>query len=362
MNKKFSTLVASLLLTSAFSVYSVDAKPMLATPTQVETRAAAADVEEAVEFPNALPTFSGTAADEGRKVLPGFMNNARIFLAGYSTNPNATDDVRFLTFTNNEVKPASYAFTSKEDFYWSYIGGQLINNAGQDFTVAGISEYMEIVPLTKSGEPTQFFAIATRANGGDIQYVQYNATTQAFELGSQVPSYDNAALANAAIFCTIEAEYNTELAGGTLNKELGGGFNLSISSLIDETATVIDADVFAGKLTAYDSNTNAVSLDETAVSPDWYYLKNAAGKYIVFEKDSRYTSDGIADEGHFKLVDNIDFTTQQAFFQVYKSDNDSGDVIVRVADTKRGSNIRRFYIANTRGTFALFTSPEGYSP
>ena len=33
MNKKFSTLVASLLLTSAFSVYSVDAKPMLATPT-----------------------------------------------------------------------------------------------------------------------------------------------------------------------------------------------------------------------------------------------------------------------------------------------------------------------------------------
>ena len=235
MNKKFSTLVASLLLTSAFSVYTVDAKPMLATPTQVETRAAAADVEEAVEFPNALPTFSGTAADEGRKVLPGFMNNARIFLAGYSTNPNATDDVRFLTFTNNEVKPASYAFTSKEDFYWSYIGGQLINNAGQDFTVAGISEYMEIVPLTKSGEPTQFFAIATRANGGDIQYVQYNATTQAFELGSQVPSYDNAALANAAIFCTIEAEYNTELAGGTLNKELGGGFNLSISSLIDET-------------------------------------------------------------------------------------------------------------------------------
>ena len=42
MNKKFSTLVASLLLTSAFSVYSVDAKPMLATPTQVETRAVSA--------------------------------------------------------------------------------------------------------------------------------------------------------------------------------------------------------------------------------------------------------------------------------------------------------------------------------
>ena len=365
MNKKFSTLVASLLLTSAFSVYSVDAKPMLATPTQVETRATLpAEVEDAVEFPNALPNFSGTATDEGRKVLPGFMNNARIFLAGYATNPNATDDVRFLTFTSNEVKPASYSFASKKDFYWSYIGGQLVNNAGQDFTVAGISEYMEIVPLTKSGESTPFFAIATRANGGDIQYVQYNAISQAFELGTSVSSYDAAALANAAIFCTIEAEYNTELAGGNLNKELGGGFNLSISSLIDETATVIDADVFAGKLTAYDSNTNAVSLDETTTSPDWYYLKNAAGKYIVFEKDSRYTSDGIADEGHFKLVDNIDFTTQKAFFQVYKSDNDSEDVIVRVADTKRGSNIRRFYIANTRGTFALSIANEGgtYTP
>ena len=60
MNKKFSTLVASLLLSSAFSVYAGNAKPMLATPTQVETRATSADVEEAVEVGTAiLPDYSG---------------------------------------------------------------------------------------------------------------------------------------------------------------------------------------------------------------------------------------------------------------------------------------------------------------
>ena len=76
MNKKFSTLVASLLLTSAFSVYSVDAKPMLATPTQVETRAAAADVEEAVEVGTA--TLPKLHKHLNGIVLPNFTNNARI--------------------------------------------------------------------------------------------------------------------------------------------------------------------------------------------------------------------------------------------------------------------------------------------
>ena len=76
MNKKFSTLVASLLLTSAFSVYSVDAKPMLATPTQVETRATLpAEVEDAVEAPAGM-TLPATVSGVNNRVLDGFTNNS----------------------------------------------------------------------------------------------------------------------------------------------------------------------------------------------------------------------------------------------------------------------------------------------
>ena len=39
MNKKFSTLVASLLFASAFSAYAGTAAPMFAAPAAIETRA-----------------------------------------------------------------------------------------------------------------------------------------------------------------------------------------------------------------------------------------------------------------------------------------------------------------------------------
>ena len=360
MNKKFSTLVASLLLSSAFSVYAGNAKPMLATPTQVETRATSADVEEAVEY-TALNVTWGTTNYES-SVLPSFTNNARLLVIPTQSlnNYNVDGPDRFVTFKNNLSWGNGHypvGTTGVENFYWTYVDGQLINNAGQDFTVAGISEYFEIVPITKNGELTKYFAIATRANGGVLQYVTINATTHEFGLTSGSNDYTTE-LTQAAMFCSVEAEYQAALAGGTLNDELGGGFNLSISSLIDEDATVLDADVFAGKLTAIDSNSGEASLDQATTSVNFYYLKNAAGKFIVFENDPRITSDGIADKGQFKLVDAINSTNQLAFFQVYKSDNGSKDVIVRAAKDVNGTDERRFYIANTRGTYALSVADE----
>ena len=360
MNKKFSTLVASLLLTSAFSVYSVDAKPMLATPTQVETRAAAADVEEAVEF-SALNLTWGDQT-YANSVLPGFTNNARLLVipTQSTNNYNVDGPHRFVTFNNNlSWGNGQYPSTTNgvENFYWTYINGQLINNAGQDFTVAGISEYFEIVPITQNGETKPYFAIVTRANGS-IQYVTFDTSTNQFGLTTGASDY-TLQLNQAALFCSVEAEYQQAFAGGTLNDELGGAFNLSISSLVDEDATIIDADVFAGNLTAFDSNSGNASLDQSTTSPNYYYLKNAAGKYIVFENDPKITSDGIALKGQFKLVDNLNnIVNQLAFFQVYKSDNGSEDVIVRAADNINGTDAYRFYIANTRGTFALSVAEE----
>ena len=356
MNKKFSTLVASLLLTSAFSVYSVDAKPVLATPTQVETRAVSTDVEEAVEVGTIGLNWNSSTLES--KVLPGFTNKARLvaFPAGsYTVNGNSI----FVHYENNEAwawgtYPSSLNGTELE-YYWSYRDGQLVNEAGQDFSVDGISEFFEIVPLLENGQPTNYFAIATRANGGKIQYVTNtesgtpSPTTATFGLtaGSSTSDY-TAEIAQAAIFCSLEAEFQAKPDANGINAEQGNGFFLSISSLIDEDATIVDSEVFDGLLTA--------QLPGSGVN--WYQVKNADGKFLVFDTSAPITSDGVAEVGQFKLVDNVDTNNHLSFFQISKSDNGSEDVLVRVADDNAGTNEYRLYIANTRGTFAVSVADE----
>ena len=357
MNKKISTLVASLLLTSAFSVYSVDAKPMLATPTQVETRAAAADVEDAVEF-SALNVSWGTTTYD-KLALPGFTNNVRLLAIPASTTPSTTHEVdgpnRFVMFNGNVASTYGYpsSLTSVGNFYWTLINGQLINNLGQDFTVAGVSEFFEIVPITKNGVATEFFAIATRANGGKIQYVKFKSTTapgqDIFELTPGISTSDyTTEIAQAAVFCSLEAEYQAALDANGVNAEQGNGFFLSISSLIDEDATIVDSEVFNGLLTA--------QLPGSGVN--WYQVKNANGKFLVFDTSAPITSDGVAKVGQFKLVDNVDTNKHLSFFQISKSDNGSEDVRVKVASDNVGTDVTRLYIANTRGTFAVSVAEE----
>ena len=357
MNKKFSTLVASLLLSSAFSVYAGNAKPMLATPTQVETRATSADVEEAVEY-TALNVIWGTTKYQS-SVLPSFTNNARLLVIPTQSlnNYNVDGPNRFVTFDNNlSWANGQYPTTGTagvEKFYWTYVGGQLINNAGQDFTVAGISEYFEIVPITKNGELTKYFAIATRANGGRLQYVTVNATTHEFGLTSGSNDYTTE-LSQAAMFCSVEAEYHSKVDANGINAEQGNGFYLSISSLIDEDATVVDSEVFAGLLAAQLPGSGVTS----------FQVKNAGGKFIVFDDSEPITSDGIAKVGQFKLVGSVDASKHYSFFEISKSDNGSEDVLVRMAKDNAMTGACRLYIANTRGTYALSVADETgvYSP
>ena len=358
MNKKFSTLVASLLLSSAFSVYAGNAKPMLATPTQVETRATSADVEEAVEYSSLSVTWNNTTYQKA--LLPGYTDNARLYVFVPDVTPGSYKLIgpnQFVTFDDNEtfgngVYPTP-STSGVENFYWNYVGGQLVNNAGQDFTVAGISEYFEIVPITKNGELTKYFAIATRANNGKIQYVKIDGSFK-FSLtsGSSTTDYQ-AELSQAAIFCSLEADYQTKYWAALINEEQGDGFNLAISSLIDEDATIVDAEVFNGLLKAQTVGSGTHS----------FRVKNG-NKYIVFDDSDPITSDGIAKVGQFKLVDAVDASKHYSFFEISKSDNGSEDVLVRMAKDNAMTNACRLYIANTRGTYALSIADENenYDP
>ena len=364
MNKKFSTLVASLLLTSAFSVYSVDAKPMLATPTQVETRAVSEDVEETVELAagQTLPTLNwlnlGTPENSAAlqtKVFSGFTDNSRLAYVGQINLPyNSTQAAYFLmgrTGTAQTTTVANYAIgaPNESDFYWTLINGTLINNSDRHLSIAGLSDNYEIVPVKEKGavETSQYFAIARRDNQGLIQYVTVGSgnvlefTTAADDYTSQI--------ANAALFVSVETAFLHQIAGDDMNDELGDGFELTISSK-DNTSDILNADVFSGKLTA-------VEVAGVTNDPTKYYQIKNGNKLIVFDSNASVTSDGWSHKGQFKLIDGAAGAGQYSYFNISKADNGSEDIIVNIlSDETPTSYVYRLYIAHTASSYALTIS------
>ena len=356
MNKKFSTLVASLLLTSAFSVYSVDAKPMLATPTQVETRAATADVEDAVEWPGTLNEMSILQS----QILPGFTNNARLYMVRQNVSSDLSAGDLFVKFdvrnTINQPLPSAYPTASGtlpagvNEFYWSLKNGQLVDNAGHVFTVNGASLYFEVIPVRISSNPaapTYYFVLGTRNSDGSLSYVNYSSSR--FDLTNN--------LGDAITFCSIETEYNANIPADELNKELGdgNGFNVTISSKVDADAEIVGTDAFDGTITA----TNPSSINS-------YELK-VGNKWIVFDtNEDRLTSDPNTLKGQFKLVDDPNAAGLIKNFCVSTADNGSDEVIIKIhipanlapseLTTAYPSSLSfpyRLYVSNTAGTYGL---------
>ena len=348
MNKKFSTLVASLLLTSAFSVYSVDAKPMLATPTQVETRATAADVEEAVEFTGTLPNYSGAANYAGHVLKSGFTNNSRIAYIGEAGATPTAEQYVYVNIQSNmfHLSAGGYNYLNASDYYWTLNEGELVANNGAKFAPQRLDDYVEVVPVTKNGEATEFFAIARRNADGSRSYVKWNSSSY-FE-------WSEPTVNTASLFISVETAFSraNALNGAEVNEMLGDGFNLFVSSARDENATISKADVFSGKLTAVADNKTDLA---TTADPD-YYLRNADGKFIVFEQDGDITSDLEAIKGDFKLVSandagNPTTTTSDKIYNQFvfiPADNGSGLVEVRM-----GAMMYRLYNARVNDTYAL---------
>lgn len=367
MNKKFSTLVASLLLTSAFSVYSVDAKPMLATPTQVETRAVSADVEE-TQLVSALPDVANLQYNIAKgTILPGFTNNARLYVMEDATTYGTAEE-QYVRYNSGVTNVDEYLRTSPatiNSYYWTFINGQLINNANQVMSIQG-RDHFEIIPVeTTAGAGSRFFVLGTRDSNGQLFYVTFDASASTdlkFRAGSETN------INNAAIFCSVETYFEavTAQTAAELNAELGNGFNLSISSLIDEDAAISGAEVFAGVLTAMKDNSTVGDATTTYN----YMLRNADGNFIVFEKGGVSPSDQNAQKGTFKLVSKNDVasyvdTKGYNRFNIYAADNGSKDVIVKMmhetpAGTPTSANYR-LYIASTNSTFALSVEDEDYT-
>ena len=348
MNKKFSTLVASLLLSSAFSVYAGNAKPMLATPTQVETRATSADVEEAEEFTGVLPNYSGAVNYAGHVLKSGFTNNSRIAYIGEAGATPTAEQYVFVNIAGNQfhISAGGYNPNNASDYYWTLGEGELVANNGAKFAPQRLDDYVEVVPVKQNGKATEFFAIARRNADGSRSYVKWNASSY-FE-------WSEPTINTASLFISVETAFSSinELNGAEVNSLLGDGFNLFVSSARDENATISKADVFSGKLSAMADNKTDLA---TASDAD-YYLKNADGKFIVFEQNGDITSDLEAIKGEFKLVDAnsagnpTTATTDKIYnqFVFISADNGSGLVEVRM-----GAKSYRLYNARVNDTYAL---------
>ena len=358
MNKKFSTLVASLLLTSAFSVYSVDAKPMLATPTQVETRAAAADVEDAVEVTGTLPTYKDAAGKTlfSGKVLSGFTNYAQIVsvatLSNTTTANNETTEQYVGVNASGDVVRTQNGYSSIDDapnYYWKLIDGRLVTNSNVEFSLSGLDEYIEIVPIVKDGQPTEFFAIGKRDNDGNIQYAEVNANV--IKWSSNKSQDPKKYIESAMLFMSIETRYTEGYSATEINDELKDGFRLFISSLVDDSKDIVGDETFEDAvLEAVGTSTNGAE----------YYQIKKGDKYIVFDRTSHIASDKYSAEGEFTLVTSpeSDYNKQLSYFHIAKADNGSEDVMVtmNISNKADASNVTypyRLYIANVAGTYGL---------
>ena len=345
MNKKFSTLVASLLFASAFSAYAGTAASTLAVPTAIETKAVVG-TDKALAWDesntNVLPDDAGMAAIKG--ILPGFTNNARL-LAIQNDGASSVLTVaagKFVTITTGAVSVGAYTASDDEAYWTMQADGELLNNASHTFTVKGNGNF-DVVPVKADNKPGYFFVLRVKkADGSFGGYVKFDGTNLDVTAAADAATE----LVEAALFVSVETEFaTTATTGDVLNKELKGGFELTISSA-KEGVTVTGAGAFAGKLTAmeYDAalNAGAGGFKEATSTATTYFLKNKDGKYIYWDADANKDSDK---PGAFKLASAADALAANANpaykFAVHKADNGSKAVQVIVNTDKR------LYINNT---------------
>ena len=349
MNKKFSTLVASLLFASAFSAYAGTAASTLAVPTAIETKAVVG-TDKALEWDdtktNALPNEAAMAAID-IAILPGFTNNARLFViandGSTAINPEAD---KFVEVASGDVKVQGYTGgVSSAEAYWTMQSdGELLNNASHTFTVKGNGNF-DVVPVKAKDKPGYFFVLRVKKLDGSFGgYVTYGT-----ELGVTAGSDANAELVNAALFVSVETAFSaTPMKGGDLNKELKDGFNLSISSAKDGVK-VTGAEAFAGKLTAMKVDNGAFAeMEKNDALP--CFLKNKDGKYLYWDEKAYNDSDK---PGAFKLAKAADLllltggnaAAYDAYrFYIYAAEDGSDAVQITVGT---GANEKRLYINNT---------------
>ena len=325
MNKKFSTLMAGLLL--AGGVFSV---------------ANASNWTKDTRYVQNTGKYFG--------ILRGQTNNSG---AGW------IDRGEFLTYNSSSETFEYVTNWNDKNSYWT-ISTREVN---------GATEYQ----LTNANgvvfkyNKVEWFRIEYATNGQDVNVLYYfddnnNKTYLTNSTGSLVYGFSNVEIAEEVI------------TAADLNAQLKDGFGLLFGPGKDkEYKNLTGAEAFSGKITAEE-----VKKSGTVVG---YYFKRADGKYIVLSDDligeANATLDGTSDaiyRGYnFKAVSEHTFDTEiikdNAIFRVYKSYdfNDTDSLIVtlpyarKIGSLKQGLNIGeeceglRVFVASSKNDDFLTT-------
>ncbi len=344
MNKKFSTLVASLLFASAFSAYAGTAAPMFAAPTAIETRALVTTAET-----GGAGVEAGTITASG--ILNGFTNNARlqVFQADGTPTSSASGDVFFVTLNGTTAGTELAYDGSTTDkaaaFYWTLEGDRLVDGLGKVLSLKDEQNFA-VVPLKNAaGAKTAYFALRVVGGTNDGEYVVFTKDGSDDTAGAFTLTSDKDA-AKAAIFASVETGYTNAIEGDKLNDELNGGFNLSVTY---GDKTLEGSGLFSGKLTAMEWDGTSDFKPAVAGTTE-VALKNKDGKYIVFDPALNPTN---AVKGGFKLISAADAKGKAEYqdnitkFTINKADNGTSTVEVLV-DTDM-----RLYVNVSNGTNVL---------
>ena len=343
MNKKFSTLVASLLFASAFSAYAGTAAPMFAAPAAIETRALVTTAETGGAGVEAgIITASG--------ILNGFTNNARlqVFSAAGEATSSAGTDVFFVTLNGTTAGTELAYDGSTEDkaaaFYWTLEGDRLVDGLGKVLSLVNEQNFA-IVPLKNAaGAKTAYFALRVVGGAKDGEYVVFTKDGSDDTAGAFTLTSDKDA-AKAAIFASVETGYTNAIEGDKLNEELKDGFNLSVTY---GDKTLVGSELFSGKLTAMEWDGSATDFKAAVTGTDEVALRKG-DKYIVFDPALNPTN---AVKGGFKLISAADakgaeYQDNITKFTINKADNGTSTVEVLV-DTDM-----RLYVNVSNGTNVL---------
>ena len=318
MNKKFSTLVASLLFASAFSAYAGTTAPMVTgTTTSISTRALEADGSIVVTPGN------GPIPTPATGLLNGFTNNSRLRVWKLDGNQEGIDPVTnpINTTGATTVYPSNAPFDA---FYFNYVNGQLIGADGNvlSFSIGGhVYQKFDIVPVKDGGNDdaaTVYFLL--KAQGVADGYLTLANDGQTWSLETET----NAKAGKASLFASMSAAATEAATGTDLNAKLNKGFNMSIAFPGVADASIKGAELFAGKLTAVLPGDG----ETLATAGTSYYLRNEDGDFIVY--DESIQNGNVA--GGFKLLDKgaTGNSNPKATFAIKVADNNPEAIEVTV--------------------------------
>ncbi|WP_455638990.1 DUF6383 domain-containing protein [Parabacteroides sp.] len=298
-----------------------------------------------VESTTTTTTFSAkaiaTTALEKVAVLPAADKVVAGQLAGYTANSRlvaykAVDGTPVAHFlkgaAGGTVAFAAYDADVADAFYWTFKGGRLISADGKTFAVASSGEE-EFVMVPVKGTPYFQLKAAKGTNAGKFLKEDLSLVESAVD---------------AALFASVEPEYNTKTSANDMNDILGNGFDLTIAKALGSKEDVEKAGAFTGVLEA------VANAGSEADNTKFYRLKNGE-KYVALNLKAEGLTTDVNAEGLFELIaaDKLDNADYQTYFQILKADNGEAGVKVLVAADEAGTTPNRLYISKLLDKYVL---------